>query len=103
MKYQKYRPLERIHMKYNTNGKGRDLYISSNDGGFCREYSHSLDIKEHYPVRVKYKFSNVKLHPAPVTYRSDGGGRDSYILREAGGLRKEIKSLNSYHLKDFLR
>eukprot|EP00340_Litonotus_pictus_P012355 CAMPEP_0170538830 /NCGR_PEP_ID=MMETSP0209-20121228/103554_1 /TAXON_ID=665100 ORGANISM="Litonotus pictus, Strain P1" /NCGR_SAMPLE_ID=MMETSP0209 /ASSEMBLY_ACC=CAM_ASM_000301 /LENGTH=640 /DNA_ID=CAMNT_0010840615 /DNA_START=128 /DNA_END=2051 /DNA_ORIENTATION=+ len=38
-----------------------------------------------------------------MVYRSDGSGRDSYVLREAGGLRQDRKSLNQYQLKDFLR
>lgn len=91
------------YVQYYTDGQGRDLYISSNSGGFSKQYAHGLDIKEHYPQKVKYKFSNVSVHCPPMVYRSDGSGRDSYILRETGGLRQERKSLNAYQLKDFLR
>lgn len=95
--------ITRQYIQYYTDGQGRDLYISSNSGGFCKNHSHKLDMKETFPTSVKFKFSNVSLHCAPLVYRSDGGGRDSYILREAGGLREERKSLNSYKLSDFLR
>ena len=88
---------------YSADGQGRDLYISSNSGGFCKKYSHGLEVKENYPSNVKFKYANVGVHPAPMVYRSDGSGRDSYILREAGGLRKEAKSLKSIKLSDFLR
>ena len=98
-----HRPLDRQYIKYHTDGNGRDLYISSNSGGFCKTYSHGLDKKESYPGKIKYKYTNVKVHNAPCTYRSDGSGRDSYILRESGNLRAEVKSLSSFHLKDFLR
>lgn len=88
---------------YSADGKGRDLYISSNSGGFSKKYSHGLEINDKFPKKIKFKYPNVGLHPAPLVYRSDGSGRDSYILREAGGLREDIKSLKSYQLKDFLR
>lgn len=95
--------LNRKFILYSPDGHGRDLYISSNSGGFCKKYSHALEIPETYPAKVKFKFTQAKLHPAPLVYRSDGSGRDSYILREAGGLRKDVKSLSSFHLSDFLR
>lgn len=95
--------LRRQFVQYSPDGKGRDLYISSNSGGFCNTYKHKLEIKETYPTIVKFGFPNIKIHTAPLVYRSDGSGRDSYILREAGGLREDIKTLSSYQLKDFLR
>ena len=103
MKKQANLALMNQYVQYYTDGQGRDLYISSNSGGFCKKYSHGLEIKEKFPEKVKYKFSNVGLKNAPLVYRSDGSGRDSYILREAGGLREDRKSLNSFQLKDFLR
>lgn len=95
--------LTRQYVQYTADGQGRDLYISSNSGGFCKKYNHGVELKETYPASVKFKFTNVQLHSAPLVYRSDGSGRDSYILREAGGLREDIKSLSSFQLKDFLR
>ena len=38
-----------------------------------------------------------------MKYRSDGTGRDNYVLHEHGGLEKDHKPLKNYHLKDFLR
>ena len=91
------------YIRYYTDGQGRDLYISSNSGGFCKKYSHKTDVKESFPLETKFKFSNVSLHPGPLVYRSDGSGRDSYILSECGTLRSDRKSLNAYQLTDFLR
>ena len=95
--------LTRQYVQYSADGKGRDLYISSNSGGFSKKYSHGLELRETFPAKIKYKFSNPELHSAPLVYRSDGSGRDSYILRESGGLREEVKSLNAFQLKDILR
>lgn len=91
------------YISYNPDGKGRDWYISSNSGGFCKQYSHSLEVKNKFPVSVKFRPQNVSLHGALNVYRSDGSGRDSYILRETGGLKPDRKSLKSFELKDFLR
>lgn len=41
--------------------------------------------------------------PSHVKYHSDGTGRDSYVVHDAGGLRINHKSLNEFHFKDFLR
>ncbi len=103
MKKQANLSINRQYIQYWTDGQGRDLYISSNSGGFCKKYSHGLELKDKFHTQVKYKSQNVGLHSAPLVYRSDGGGRDSYILKECGGLREDRKSLNSYQLKDFLR
>ncbi len=91
------------YVHYLADGKGRDIYISSNSGGFSKYHSHGLDTKETYPAKVKFKFSYPQLHSAPLVYRSDGSGRDSYILREAGGLRDEFKTLSAFKLEDILR
>ncbi len=40
---------------------------------------------------------------APFKYYSDGSGRDSYVIHQSGGLKRDHKSMQSYHLKDFLR
>jgi len=95
--------LNKKYLAYHTDGKGRDIYISSNSGGFAKEYSHGIDLKENFPPKVKFEKQNIPNHPVPLVYRSDGSGRDSYILNMAGGLRKEVKSLKEYSLKDFLR
>jgi len=46
---------------------------------------------------------NTKRNVAPFKYRSDGSGRDNYVLHEHGGLERDHKSLKAFHLKDFLR
>ena len=95
--------LNKKYLTYQTDGKGRDIYISSNSGGFAKQYSHGIELKESFPLKVKYRQQNHPKEAVPLVYRSDGSGRDSYILSMAGGLRKEVKGLKAYSLKDFLR
>ena len=89
--------------QYTPDGKGRDIYINYNNGGFLtkgiKTYSGSqmTDPSAKYQVRVSGK--NV----APFKYMSDGSGRDNYVLHESGGLTRNHKSLNEITLKDFLR
>jgi hypothetical protein len=40
---------------------------------------------------------------APFNYYSDGTGRDSYVVHESGGLKRDSKPMKTFHLKNFLR
>ncbi len=90
---------------YSPDGNGRDTYINYNNGGFWEKgklYNHK---DQHIKVtanRYHYKFIPKHIAP-PFKYNSDGSGRDSYVIWESGGLKKDHKPLNQYHLKDFLR
>jgi hypothetical protein len=95
--------LNKKYLSYLTDGKGRDIYISSNSGGFSKQYTHGIELKENFPIKAKFKQPNIPKQAVPLVYRSDGSGRDSYILSMAGSLRKEVKGLKAYSLKDFLR
>jgi len=66
---------------YNTNGTGRDSYIVKDNGGFCKMFEPvsypkigSFGIKGDYRERVPV------IHAKNVQYRSDGTGRDQYIV-----------------------
>ncbi len=89
---------------YSTDGNGRDLYINYNNGGFwsrgTKIYTGSQKGQE---ISQKYALKPLMKHVAPLSYRSDGSGRDSYVLSESGGLKRDHKSLHQFHLKDFLR
>lgn len=88
---------------YETDGLGRDTYISQNNGGFWKENIRQVIRKPNYPIYHDPNHYTLNLHPAPFKYYSDGSGRDSYILVNDGGLKYDHKSLKKYHLKDFLR
>ena len=66
---------------YQTNGGGRDSYIVRDNGGFNKMYEpcRQADIgtfgsKHRYEQRVP------AIHAKNLYYRSDGTGRDSYIV-----------------------
>ena len=95
-------------VNYFSDGRGRDTYINYNNGGFlnkgARIYKGLNKFEKNgdvLPATTNFKSLNKNI--APFRYYSDGSGRDKYIIHESGGLEKEFKSLNQYHLKDFLR
>lgn len=66
---------------YKPDGAGRDLYIIYNNGGELRGGVKPLTDKVLFPKITKGRvFHSLKRDIPPVTYRSDGSGRDSYIL-----------------------
>jgi hypothetical protein len=87
---------------YESDGLGRDGYISCNNGGF---YSNITVNTEHkiYDRRANRAYHSLRKNVAPLKYRSDGSGRDGYILHEHGGLERDYKPLKEFHPKDFLR
>jgi hypothetical protein len=87
---------------YESDGLGRDGYISCNNGGF---YSNIVvnSSSRMYDRRYIRRYHSLRKNVAPLKYRSDGSGRDGYILHEHGGLEKDYKPLKEYHPKDFLR
>jgi hypothetical protein len=87
---------------YSVNGYGRDTYINYNNGGFLNKLE-DINLKDNYNTFSINKYYNTKKNIPPFKYRSDGTGRDKYILHEHGGLEKDHKPLKNYHLKDFLR
>ena len=87
---------------YCTDGFGRDNYIDYNNGGFIDKLS-KVKNKSNYETNSINRYFNTKRNVAPLKYRSDGTGRDNYVLHEHGGLEKDHKPLKNYHLKDFLR
>lgn len=68
---------------YRTNGTGRDTYIFNDNGGFNATYepvkypgigTFSPNGKHSYRERAPV------MHAKNLYYRSDGTGRDSYIV-----------------------
>jgi hypothetical protein len=88
--------------KYTSDGQGRDYYIFHNNGGFNKNVSLSHRIPNFNLFRYK-SYCNTKRNVAPLKYRSDGTGRDSYILKEHGGFERDFKSLREHNFRDYLR
>lgn len=75
---------------YFSDGTGRDTFVMYNNGGF------SVPRKVHTMQSTMFmKLGNTTFGPStsprkeamPVEYRSDGTGRDSYIVCNSGGLK----------------
>jgi hypothetical protein len=89
---------------YYADGKGRDIYINHNNGGFWTQGVRTFAGKSmNNEVSSKYQFRAKSKNVPPFKYMSDGSGRDSYVIHESGGLKRNLKSLNELSLKDFLR
>ena len=66
---------------YKPNGVGRDLYIIYNNGGQLRGGVKVAEEKTLFPKIIKQKrYHSLRKEIPPIQYRSDGTGRDSYIL-----------------------
>ena len=87
---------------YNPDGFGRDNYIDYNNGGYLDKLN-KVKNKSNYESNSITRYFNTKRNVAPLKYRTDGSGRDNYVLHEHGGLERDHKALKNYHLKDFLR
>lgn len=74
---------------YNTDGTGRDLYISLHNGGFCppTEATKIEELGTFYYSKQRARDYLPTIHSKGVAYTNNGGGRDTYISDSAGGLR----------------
>lgn len=98
------------HCHYFGSGCGRDTFIILNNGGFNKVDKPNLG---HNGVHLKQYNSTVTKRVVPTPqkeattfyYQSDGSGRDSYVLKNNGGLRFEYDhKLNGDRVfKDSLR
>lgn len=99
-----YRSYSPAMSHYFADGKGRDIYINHNNGGFWTQGVRTFAGKSmNKEVSFKYQFRAKAKNVPPFKYMSDGSGRDSYVIHESGGLKRNMKSLNELSLKDFLR
>lgn len=90
------------YVNYYNDGYGRDTYVKLDNGGFLSKI-YKVKSVEKYDHNSMNRYYNTKRNIAPFKYRSDGSGRDNYVLHEHGGLERDQKALKNYHLKDFLR
>jgi hypothetical protein len=98
-----YRTFSPKFMHYDSDGHGRDMYINFNNGGFLTNGVKMYKSSEWARSQNQYHYKNRPKHVAPFKYLSDGSGRDGYVIFESGGLKRDHKGLNEFHLKDFLR
>jgi len=90
-------------VRYMPDGSGRDSYINFKSGGFLREM-HKTELRPHYLQLVKNhtnKLSqtrDLRKTSWSFKYKSDGTGRDSYILQGSGGLQAEYREQKPYNL-----
>lgn len=85
------------HVSYFGSGCGRDTFVVVNNGGLNRADKPNMG---HTGVHMKTYNTNVtrRILPTPrkeattFYYQSDGTGRDSYVLKNNGGLRMEYDS-----------
>ena len=88
---------------YESDGMGRDRYIGCNNGGFYSNLLIDTNPPNIYSKPFNKTFYSLKKNVDPFKYRSDGSGRDGYVLFEHGGLERDYKSLKEYQPQDFLR
>lgn len=98
-----YRTARNKFVLYETDGLGRDGYISYNNGGFWKPGQQSVPITNRYDHPVNRMYHSLEHQAAPFRYYSDGSGRDSYVLQNSGGLKKDFLPLSGFKLADFLR
>lgn len=72
---------------YNPNGTGRDNYIFLNNGGHAAATMENKqpEVGTMRLTETHFYYKSPYIHSKPVQYISNGGGRDSYIQRSAGG------------------
>ena len=88
---------------YRTDGFGRDSYINYNNGGFWKDTSKMPIHRQKFSLSPYCSPKNSQKVPASFKYRSDGSGRDSYVLFNEGGLVRPYIPYNSMHLQHYLR
>lgn len=75
-----YRTFSPKYTHYAPDGCGRDNFIIINNGGLLRGDVKSIKKAEDYGITKKVDYHSLKRNVAPFKYRSDGSGRDSYVL-----------------------
>ncbi len=87
--------------RYDPDGRGRDSYISLNNGGFWKD-AEPPKYKPSYPYFKNYNYHSLSHMAAPFKYTPDGSGRDLYVIVDPG-LRHDFRPLTTYNLQGFIR
>ena len=84
---------------YNTNGTGRDSYVSINNGGLTvnqERNNHRIEQGSFAPsLPARRANREVPSNAKVPRYQLDGKGRDYFIFKNDGGFTGDYDSLNS--------
>lgn len=87
---------------YESDGRGRDYYITYNNGGFWKDNLFKIQYTPNYTRKYKPRFFSLTHPTPPFTYYSDGTGRDGYVLFDHG-LKKVFNPANKFVFDKELR
>jgi hypothetical protein len=92
---------------YFSDGTGRDNFINYNNGGFSvpRYFNaqKGTAFMKHGSISAQ-RSTSPRKEAMPVEYRSDGTGRDSYIVCNSGGMKQIFnKTCGEQLFKETLR
>lgn len=73
------------YASYFGDGSGRDTYVVTDNGGLLNKEKRGMTRRPFKNTLVNRDSSPLKP-VMPVSYHSDGTGRDSYVVSNAGGL-----------------
>ena len=80
------------YASYTGDGSGRDSYIILNNGGLTKESKNGM-MNIRKPGRSPHRNRTLGTKPAPAfCYKSDGSGRDSYVIKNSGGLITDFRT-----------
>ncbi|CAG9334882.1 unnamed protein product [Blepharisma stoltei] len=71
---------------YSPDGRGRDTYIQTNNGGVFKGGSPLRLFEPQRTVKRQFSPTSPRLDAKPLKYTHDGTGRDTYIGCNHGGL-----------------
>mmetsp|Transcript_11470 Transcript_11470/g.11431 ORF Transcript_11470/g.11431 Transcript_11470/m.11431 type:complete len:125 (+) Transcript_11470:11-385(+) len=71
---------------YERDGKGRDSYISINNGGLNRPMENNIYNTGSFSAKHTKSMYVPSIECKKVRYKSNGLGRDGYIFENDGGL-----------------
>jgi len=86
------------YIQYVPDGTGRDGYINFNSGGFSRFIPKQV-IPVCYEIikpSVRNTIRDISKTSWTFKYKSDGSGRDSYILQGSGGLQRDYREAKGF-------
>ncbi len=78
------------------------MYINYNNGGFWKDNIYKIKYTADYSQKHVPVYHTLFHQAAPFVYRSDGSGRDSYILFDSG-LQRKYRPGNLFVFNDYLR
>ena len=85
------------YISYFGNGTGRDCHVIKNNGGMCKVDKEALGhagvhLRQYNSTVTRRQMSSPRKEASTFYYQSDGSGRDTYVLKDNGGLRYEYNN-----------